>query len=147
MSEEDWNLLNRLCNGAHSQLVIVILGSVSAFAGVRAVRAGAHSVVARESTLATLQRTVEATIAGQAVMPATVAAALAGTSGEGKRMPSAKQISWLQRLASGTTVAQLANRAGYSEREMYRLLRSLYAQMGVRTRLQAIMHAKEADWI
>ena len=45
-------------------------------------------------------------------------------------MPSPREIEWLQQLAKGIPVAQLADRAGYSERAMYRLLRGLYTKTG-----------------
>ena len=95
----------------------------------------------------TLRLTVEATVGGQAVMPAAVAAVLAEPQAVSARGPSVDQLSWLRQLANGATVVQLADRAGYSERAMFRLLRSLYRQMGVRTRLQAIMRAQEAGWL
>jgi DNA-binding CsgD family transcriptional regulator len=48
----------------------------------------------------------------------------------------------LQQLAGGITVAQLAHRAGYSERAMYRLLRGLYIKLDVKTRTEALMLAR-----
>ena len=54
-------------------------------------------------------------------------------------MPSAREIEWLQQLADGITVAQLADRTGYSERAMYRLLRGLYTELDVKTRTEALM--------
>ncbi len=87
----------------------------------------------RAVTVATLRRTVEATIGGQAVMPAAVAAVLAEPQAVSEHTPSARQLSWLRQLVTGVTVAQLAEQAGYSKRAMFRLLRVLYRQMGVRT--------------
>jgi len=145
-SEHDWVLLEQLCAVGGAQLVIALLDDESPVVGARAVRIGARSVLPRDVSMTTLLRTVEATISGQAVMPASVAATLADDPRGGERAPSAEQLSWLRQLASGTTVAQLAEQAGYSERAMFRLLQALYRQMGVATRLQAIMRAKEAGW-
>jgi DNA-binding NarL/FixJ family response regulator len=112
------------------------------------VRAGARSVVGRHVTAATLLRTVAATIEGQTVLPAGVAAALAhGVSADGEAALTTEKLSWLQALASGTTVADLARRAGYSERAMFRLLRALYREMGVNSRLEALMRAREGGWM
>jgi DNA-binding CsgD family transcriptional regulator len=61
--------------------------------------------------------------------------------------PSIEQLSWLRELSNGATVAQLAEHVGYSERAMFRLINSLYRQMGVHNRLQAIRHAQEAGWL
>nr|WP_181726579.1 hypothetical protein [Micromonospora provocatoris] len=44
-------------------------------------------------------------------------------------------------------MVRLAAEIGYSERAMYRLLQTLYQQLGVRTRLEAIIVAREEGWI
>jgi DNA-binding CsgD family transcriptional regulator len=54
---------------------------------------------------------------------------------------TAVEIRWLQSLADGVTVAELAKQASYSEREMFRLLQRLYRRMGTRTRVAAIVKA------
>lgn len=146
-SERDWALLGQLCAAARSAPVVVLLADESAAVGARAVQSGARSVLPRNVTETTLRRTVAATIDGQAVMPAAVSVALATDSHLAAQTPSAEQLSWLRRLAAGSTVAQLAVDAGYSERAMFRLLQALYQQLGVPTRLQAIMHAKSAGWL
>jgi DNA-binding NarL/FixJ family response regulator len=145
MSEHDWELLARL-HTTSSPVVITLLTVDSAVLGARAVRAGARSVLPRNVTDAVLRRTVEATIGGQAVLPAAVAAVLTDQS-EAVHGLSVDQVSWLRQLANGSTVAQLADRAGYSERAMFRLLQALYRQIGVRGRIQAIIRAQEAGWL
>ncbi|MFE9748216.1 DNA-binding response regulator [Saccharothrix saharensis] len=148
LSEDDWAVLGTLCGGAGSPVVIAVVEGGSPTAGARAVRLGARSVLPRGVAVDVLRQTVTATISGQAVMPAAVASALAaGTELAGPKSPSADQLSWLRHLANGATVAQVADRAGYSERAMFRLLRALYRQLGVRTRLEAIMLARESDWL
>jgi DNA-binding NarL/FixJ family response regulator len=143
---EDLERLTTLCRMRPRPLVIALpAGDISSL-GVRAVRAGARSVVAREATVLALQRTVAATLDGKAVMPADVADLLVvGRGGRPPRrpVPSAQQVAWLRRLSDGWTVARLASDTGYSERAMYRLLHALYQQIGVNTRLEAIMLAHE----
>lgn len=95
-------------------------------------------------------RTVEATADGLAVLPAEVLAALASASlpsGGSPDRPAEERLSWLRQLAAGTTVAELAGRVGYSERAMFRMLRSLYRDMGVETRMQAVLRAQELGWL
>ncbi|MGW3963596.1 DNA-binding response regulator [Amycolatopsis sp. NPDC005003] len=145
-SKRDWDLLAQLCAIGEAQVVIALLEDESPVVGARAVRIGARAVLPREVDVTTLVRTVDATVSGQAVMPASVAAALADDPRGEERTLSSEQLSWLRQLASGMTVARLADQAGYSERAMFRLLQALYRQMGVETRLQAIMRAKEAGW-
>lgn len=146
--EDDWRLLDRLTESEPPHPVVVLLGTETVAAGIRAVRAGARSVVPRQVTATMLQRTVAATIEGQAVLPAAVAAALAsGTQYAGDAAISREKLFWLQALATGSTVAELARHAGYSERAMFRLLRALYREMGVRTRIEALMRAREHGWM
>ncbi|KOX24430.1 response regulator receiver protein [Saccharothrix sp. NRRL B-16348] len=148
LSEDDWDVLSRLCGTLGAQVVIAVLDGDPAASGARAVRLGARSVLPRSVSVDALRQTVDATIGGQAVMPAAVAAALAAGSQTDAHSPlSADQLSWLRDLAGGTTVARLASRAGYSERAMFRLLRVLYRQMGVSGRLQAVMRAQELHWL
>jgi DNA-binding CsgD family transcriptional regulator len=56
-------------------------------------------------------------------------------------------VSWLRQLAAGSTVAQLANQAGYSERAMFRLLQGLYQQLGARNRVEALLRAQQLGWL
>jgi DNA-binding NarL/FixJ family response regulator len=148
-AEGDWRLLEQLRGAQTQAAVIAVVEAGGAGPGVRAVRAGARSVLLRETTAAAMMRTVEATVDGQAVLPAAVATALAagGPPGQEELAPSEDQLTWLRRLATGTTVAQLAGDVGYSERAMYRLLQALYQQMGVGTRMQAIMRARDLGWL
>ncbi|MGW7518704.1 hypothetical protein ACWGJ2_24265 [Streptomyces sp. NPDC054796] len=148
-SAEDLDRLTTLCLLRPRPLVVALSSADDASLGVRAMRAGARSVVAREATASTLQRAVSATLNGEAVMPANVADLL--VTGRGGRVrrgstPSAEQVAWLRQLSDGRTVSQLAFDTGYSERAMYRLLRALYQKLGVSTRLEAIMLAHDRGW-
>ena len=161
-SEHDWNLLRRVRAEPPRPRVIVLLDDDRAATGIRAMRAGARSVLPRGVAVRALRRTVEATISGQAVMPAEVALALATAPAAYAEMPttaspagpttapptlSEDQMAWLRQLANGSTVAQVADRAGYSERAMFRLLRAVYERLGTHSRIEAIMRAKEAGWL
>ncbi|MGN9908615.1 DNA-binding response regulator [Phytohabitans sp. LJ34] len=150
LSADDWDLLGTLCRSRPRPLVIAVTADDSAGSGARAVRLGARSVLSRQATVRAVERAVAATIEGEAIMPAAVASALSAT-----RQPvtasqvglSGEQIAWLRSLSAGRTMAALAKEAGYSERAMYRLLRAVYEQLGVRTRLEAIVRMQEAGWL
>ncbi|HEX5407982.1 MAG TPA: DNA-binding response regulator [Pseudonocardiaceae bacterium] len=148
-SAEDLDGLVALCRLRPRPLVVALSsGNVSSL-GVQAIRAGARSVLTRAATVPALQRAVSATLDGEAVMPADVADLLVADQGSRPvrlAAPPAHQVAWLRRLASGWTVARLASDTGYSERAMYRLLQSLYQQIGVHSRLQAIVLAHEERW-
>ncbi len=73
-------------------------------------------------------------------VPAEAARSLAGAAGDEPAV-TAREVSWLRVLADGGTVAGLARTVGYSEREMYRLLRGLYARLGADTRTEALLRA------
>ncbi|MFI6441110.1 hypothetical protein [Streptomyces sp. NPDC050759] len=148
-SAEDLDRLTALCRLRPRPLVVALPSAGDASLGVRAMRAGARSVVAREATVSALQRAVSATIDGEAVMPTDVVDLLVtGRGGRAPRgaVPSAEQIAWLRRLSDGWTVSRLASDSGYSERAMYRLLRAFYQRIGVSTRLEAIMLAHDKGW-
>ncbi|WP_198358137.1 response regulator transcription factor [Streptomyces fildesensis] len=145
-SEEDLDRLAALCCLRPRPLVVALPSADDASLGVRAMRAGARSVVAREASVSALQRTVSATLAGEAVMPADVADLLVAGRAPRGSAPSAEQILWLRRLSDGWTMTRLALETGYSERAMYRLLRAFYQNIGVSTRLEAIMLAHDKGW-
>lgn len=145
-----WQLLERLHSAVEGCAVIALLADESAGAGARAVRAGARSVLPRGVGAAMLARTVQATAEGQSVLPASALAALlsgASLDDSGANVLTDEQRVWLRNLADGMTVARLADRVGYSERAMFRLLQSLYRRLGARTRIQAIVRAQELGWL
>jgi two-component system, NarL family, response regulator YdfI len=148
-SAEDLDQVIALCRVRPRPLVIALSSDEIPSLGVRAVRAGARSVVARTATVSALRRAVDATLDGEAVMPADVANLLVAGQGERpprRQAPSAQQVAWLRRLSDGWTVTRLAADAGYSERAMYRLLKALYQQIGANTRLEAMILAHEEGW-
>jgi DNA-binding NarL/FixJ family response regulator len=147
VSKHDWKLLAELCDVAMLSVIVVLADDESVVLGARAIRAGARSVLPRRTTADMLRRTVDATIGGQAVMPAAVAAALAAddqaAGGQDYRSISCRGCTnWRRARRSHNS-----NRVGYSERAMFRMLQALYRQIGVQTRLQAIMRAQEAGWL
>ena len=150
-AEADWGLLAEAgAAGSTANSLVVLLEDDSIAAGMRAVRAGARSVLSRRVSAEVLQRTVSAVIDGHAVLPASVVATLAagvGIDASPARTLSAERLSWLRALAAGNTVAELADQTGYSERAMFRLLRSLYRDMGVGGRIEALMRARDEGWL
>ncbi|MFE0146131.1 hypothetical protein ACFWY5_03255 [Nonomuraea sp. NPDC059007] len=149
-SAEDLDQVITLSRVRPRPLVVALPFGEASSLGARAVRAGARSVVAHTATVPALQRAVAATLDGEAVMPADVADLL--VAGRGGRPPrrsvlSKEQIAWLRRLSDGWTVARLATEAGYSERAMYRLLKTLYQQIGANSRFEAMLLAHEEGWL
>ena len=75
-----------------------------------------------------------------ACLPVSVLRGLTGTDGN-RPVLEARELAWLRRLAGGATVAGLARAAGYSEREMYRLLSATYGSLGADTRTESLLRA------
>jgi DNA-binding NarL/FixJ family response regulator len=150
LSSNDWTLLARLHEIRDDTMVIAVLPDTSTRNHVQAIVDGAVAAVARDAVPETMRRVFDAAVAGQSVLPVEVVRALTTSQPlpeEDETVPSPKEIGWLRELALGTTVVRLADRAGYSERAMFRLLRQLYLRIGVRNRTEALMRAHERGWL
>ena len=145
-SPDDWRLLEdagRLNGGTR---VVAILPTASLEAYQRAFSAGACAVAEQEAAVEEILQVVEAALEKKALLPVKIVVDLAdGVTSIPQQVDlSEAEIDCLRALAEGATVAQLARRANYSQREMYRLLRRLYERMGARNRTEAVVLA--ARW-
>jgi DNA-binding NarL/FixJ family response regulator len=148
-SQEDWALLAELQAAGADVPVVAAIPEGDVALQVRAVVTGAIATVSRGAPPESVQRVLEAAVDGVSMLPVEVVRALAARQLPLSREPrvSRREIQWLQALAKGQTVSQLAEHAGYSERAMFRLLRDLYARMGVGGRTEALMHAHQQGWL
>lgn len=107
--------------------------------------AGACSVAGWDASPEEVVTLLEAGLKARSVLPTGVARRLAmGTTDAPESAElTREQVEWLRALATGVTVHRLAARVGYSEREMYRLLRSVYDRLGVRNRTEALVWAAQ----
>jgi DNA-binding NarL/FixJ family response regulator len=148
---ERWTLLAELCRTDPGLLVVALLTDTSIHTYVQAIASGAIAAVPRDASPEAVRQVFEAALDGKSLLPVEVVRAFASPPGTGERerhgAPSAREIEWLRDLASGRTVSQLAHQSGYSERAMFRLLRDLYARIGVTSRTEALMRAKEEGWL
>jgi DNA-binding NarL/FixJ family response regulator len=150
LSSDDWTLLARLRETRPDTTVIAVLADASLHSHVHAILSGAVAAVSRDALPETLRKVFEAAVAGESLLPVEVVRALTGSQPmqeKDESTPSTEEIGWLRELAFGTTVAQLADQAGYSERAMFRLLRALYRRVGARNRTEALMRAQERGWL
>jgi DNA-binding NarL/FixJ family response regulator len=149
-SADDWALLARLHEASTNVLVVAVLTDTTIRSYVQAVFAGAVAAVPRDAPPEVVRQVFEAAVAGRSILPVEVVRALASA---GERLledddtPSAREVEWLRDLAGGVTVAQLADRAGYSERAMFRQLREMYVRIGARNRTDALIRAFERGWL
>lgn len=149
-SPEDWTMMRELVAANQDLIVVALLTDSSMQAYVQAVRSGAATAVPRDAPVDTVRRVFEEALEGRCVLPIQVVKLLAAErvdSVENSRRIPSKEINWLRELANGSTVAELAEKNGYSERAMFRLLRNLYARMNVRTRTEALIKANREGWL
>ncbi|MET0419722.1 MAG: DNA-binding response regulator [Actinoplanes sp.] len=151
ISPEDWMLLSDLSRVREDLVVLALLDKDSVVAQVRAIAAGAAGVMPRRASPGRLRTVFEAVVQGGSILPVAVVRALGRRFIEpdvaSPKPPNMQEREWLRRLAGGASVARLAEQAGYSERMMFRLLRDLYARIGVENRTAALITAKEQNWI
>jgi DNA-binding NarL/FixJ family response regulator len=145
----DWGLLARLRSELPEVVVIAVLTDATVQSCVRAFVAGAMAVVARDATPETMRRVFEDAMRGVSALPLGVVAALVAPHERSEHVqePSESELVWLRELADGATVAQLAERSGYSERAMFRLLRELYGRLEVKNRTEALMLSQRRGWL
>lgn len=145
----DWTLLVTLRESRSAVTLIAVIENGDLALSVRALGSGAVGVMAREADFDTVRDVLAAAIAGRSVLPVEVVRALTTTGDVQRpdRIPPETEISWIRQLTQGLTVARLAERAGYSERMMFRLLRDLYERWGVANRTEAIIHARDNGWL
>jgi DNA-binding NarL/FixJ family response regulator len=151
-SERDWERLEdyRLQG---DRLIVAVPEEMDQTSCVRAMAAGAVSIVPPSAPVAQALHLVDCLSRGESVVPVWLVRVLAHPSSPSaddlvsETMPSSKELSWLKQLSKGVTVRELATSAGYSERMMFRALRRIYEGMQVGTRTEALFLAHERGWI
>jgi two-component system, NarL family, response regulator DesR len=143
-STSDWEPLRRLGEDNPDVTLVALVVDPTADRYGEALRAGAHAAVAWESRPETIVETVRAALRDLTVLPTTIARALALT-GPPLHDPgwvTDEEMKWLRILANGATTLELAEKIGYSERALYRVLHGLYGRMRVSNRRDAILQAQ-----
>ncbi len=145
----DWELLAELRHSRADLVVVAVLTDVSVQSYVRAILAGAVGAVPRDASPEAVRRVFEQAVEGFSVLPVEVVQALAAPHprAHAEPAPPPHELDWLRDLAGGATVGQLAERSGYSERAMFRLLRELYQRLNVKSRTEALMLAHQRGWL
>lgn len=148
LAPADWALLTELTATGEDTVVVAVLDDASIAGYVRAIRTGAVGAVPRDAEPEVLREVVEAAVTGRSVLPIEVLRVLAAQApAEGPGGPQRHEIEWLRQLARGVSVARLAEQAGYSERMMFRLLRDVYTRLGVGSRTEALIRARDEGWL
>lgn len=145
---EEWDLLSELCQERGDLIVVAVLEEASVAGYLRAISAGAVTAIPRTVSMTKLRVVFQAAVEGSTLLPTEVVRALADRSAQAvAEYPSTREIGWLRDLANEVSVSRIAESAGYSERMMFRLLRDLYTRLGARNRTEALMLARDREWI
>jgi DNA-binding NarL/FixJ family response regulator len=148
ITPRDWSLLERLTERDPEAVVVAMLEDPGVPSYVRALTAGAVIALPRDASPSAIREAYEAIITGRSLIPTPVLHALVRRPAELEAgRPSPREREWMRDLAGGMTVSQLAAKAGYSERMMFRLLRDLYSRFGASTKVEALMLARENGWL
>jgi DNA-binding NarL/FixJ family response regulator len=142
-----WHLLSDLGRERPAVRTVALLNDEAAAS--RAVLSGAAAVLPRGVSAAHLRDACRAVLRGECMLPAAVVRDLLRRVArwDDEVRLADHELRWLRDLAQGHTVATVAAQAGYSERMMFRLLRDLYAKLGVANRTEAMLLAREHGWM
>jgi DNA-binding NarL/FixJ family response regulator len=144
--QQDWELITQLKSDYPEAVIVAVLWDPSIDDHISALARGAAAAVPWNTDARSFPRTVRAAVNGLSLIETQVLHSIASSR---LRSPSAIQLSaeefeWLGALSAGHTVLEIAKRAGYSEREMFRRLHRIYRRIGARNRSEAI--AKAGLW-
>ncbi len=147
----DWQLLADLHAQRPQVSLVALIDEPDTSSYLRALGSGALCALPRASTAEALSQALGALMNGHVLLPTSVVRALVETrrlaSGPEAAVPSQDELTWLRALATGSTIARLAEQAGYSEREMFRRLRVLYTKLSAPNRMEALTRARTLGWI
>ena len=139
---DELELVAELRRGApHAHIIAIVAKSPNGLIR-EALGAGATSSIPLGNDIESIVIALRAAQVQLAVLPEAVGRALADAPVPDSTLvlePAQKR--WLEQLAAGVTVDQIASEAGYSPRAMYRLLNDVYAKLGVEGRVAALVVA------
>lgn len=122
--------------------VVVLVERATPEGCAAALRAGVTGVITVADDPDRVVAVLRSAARGDTVLPRAVVQALCRPATLPPPSLTVVEQAWLRRLASGGTVAGLARACGYSEREMYRRLSSVYLRLGAHTRTEALLLAE-----
>jgi DNA-binding NarL/FixJ family response regulator len=121
---------------------VCVIDDTDVDAVLDAIQGGATGVVALDAEVDHVVAVVRSAARGMTLVPRQVAKALCRRQSGRAPDVSPMERNWLRHLATSGTVAGLAHAAGFSQREMYRLLGGLYRRLGARNRTEALLLAE-----
>ncbi len=136
--------LARIRSVAPEACLLVLAQGVEFTTVIQAVRSGSTAVLPWNARPEIIVSALGSALDGLATLPAHIVADLASrVRASTASLLDQREAEWLQYLASGKTVAALADKVGYSEREMFRTLAELYHRLGASNRSEALVKATQ----
>ncbi len=131
--------------GMPEVVLVLLLADAEPESYLTGLRAGARGFVPVGTQLQQIVAIVSGAARGFSLLPPVVARSLCRSLvTESRPEVPVREQEWLRQIARGTTVADLAQRSAYSEREMYRLLGGVYRRLGANNRTEALFAAQRA---
>jgi DNA-binding NarL/FixJ family response regulator len=123
--------------------VVVVISDPTVTSYRLAIGAGADGVASRDTGLPEIVGVLRTAMDGGMLLPAEVVRALVQqpTPTPDDLQLQDQTVSWLRALSRGESVAGIARAAGYSERQMYRMMQQVYRKIGANNRQHAIVLA------
>lgn len=129
-----------------SQLIVLVTGDLTPRIALMLVRAGAKHVLPETADLGLVGSVVKQGEADVSIVPTEMIAdvAVAQMSALRDEVPllTTDEVTWIQAVAAGKKVQEIAVEAGYSERTMFRYLDRIYRVLGVDNRIAAVAVAR-----
>jgi DNA-binding NarL/FixJ family response regulator len=109
--EEDWTVLHALLAVRADAAVVGVIADPDVRDFTRAVSAGAVGVMALDADSVLVVDVLHGAMRGQCVVPIGIMRSLAADAANAGRPVTEVEVTWLRKLAAGTTVAPLAKQA------------------------------------
>ncbi len=142
--EADLDLMVDLCDRAPAAIVVALVPAGDVALLHLSLAYGALAAVPLDSAPDRIAAAVHAAARRLNVIPAEMARNPAESLGVDL---TNEELEWLRSLADGMSVPELANRAGYSTRVMFRMLNRTYRKVGAKGRVGALVKSARAGLI
>lgn len=142
--EADLDLMVDLCDRAPDAIVVALVPAGDVGLIHLSLAYGALAAVPLDSAPDRIAAAVHAAARRLNVVPAEMARNPAKSLGVDL---NDEELEWLRSLADGMSVPELANRAGYSTRVMFRMLNRTYRKVGAKGRVGALVRSARAGLI
>jgi DNA-binding NarL/FixJ family response regulator len=132
--------LDRAIRANRQASIVVLVDSPSPALYAELLRRGKVHPALRSARPDSVVDCMRASLDGICALPQAIARQMADAlpAESGTRL-TGQELTWFRRLASGSTVEQIADDVGFSERSLYRRMSGVYRKIGVKSRTEAMV--------